>query len=35
MKEKYETQIKLLTTENETLKKENLEYPPKVSELES
>lgn len=35
MKDKYETQIKLLTAENETLKKENLEYPPKVSELES
>ena len=35
MKDKYETQIKLLTSENETLKKENIEFPPRISELES
>ena len=35
MKDKYEAQIKVLTQENETLKKENKEYPPKISELEA
>ena len=35
MKEKYEAQIKTLTSENERLLKENSEYPQKVSDLEA